>query len=190
MIWLVACAAVHPIPHTSPVTLAGRFEVTVPDDWTVARNVRGPLGQHVSLHDPDGSTAITIDLVREDRSSRRLPLSLVVDTYAVESGRGRGIQSEHLAQDTLVVADRTAFATTVQRRIGPHERLVSTVGLRGDDHLAVLTLHTVLDAPASVTIAWDRVLESFALPLDPPPDVPPFLEDARDLERIETGVLE
>lgn len=187
---LLACAAVHPIPDSHPATLAGRFEVSVPDEWTVARNVRGPLGQHLSLHDPSGASSITIDLVREDRGSRELPLSLVVDTYAVELGRGRGISSEHLAQDVLVVADRTAFATTVRRRVGPHERLASTVGLRGDDHLAVLTLHTVDDAPASVTLAWDLVLESFQLPLDPPPDVPPFLDDVRDLERIETGLLE
>lgn len=190
MILALGCAAVHPIPDSHPPTLGGRFEVTVPQDWTVERNVKGPLGQHLALHAPTGESSITIDLVREDRRSRELPLSLVVDTYAVELGRGRGIASEHLAQDELVVADRRAFATTVQRQIGPYQRLASTVGLRGDDHLAVLTLHTVPEAPSTVTQAWDVVLESFALPLDPPPDEPPFWDDVRDLHRIETGDLE
>jgi len=188
MIWALAgcLRAVAPIEGTEPTVWTGRVELAVPAGWEVVRNVKGPLGQHVTLHGPHGD-AITVDLLREDRRSRRLPLSVLVDTYAVEQGRSRGIQSQHIAQHHLSVDDREAFATTVERNIGPHTRTASTVGLRGDDVVVFLTLHA---DSAHAAKAWDTVLGSFDLPQDSEPTDPPFFEDLEMDRRLESGILE
>ena len=188
MIWLaLGCLrAVHPIPDSQPARVTGRIEVAVPTGWELARNVRGPLGHHVALHGPDDSS-ITIDLLHEDRPTRDLPLSIVVDTYAVELGRGRGVQSEHQSQHRIEVADREAWATTVERRVGPHTRTASTVGVRGDDVVVFLTLHA--DSELSL-LAWEQVLSSFQLPHDVEPPPPPFAEDLEIEHRLDSGKLD
>ncbi|HJN77585.1 MAG TPA: hypothetical protein QGF58_26940 [Myxococcota bacterium] len=188
MIWLaLGCLrAVQHIPESHPETWTGRLEVAVPAGWELVRNVRGPLGQHLALHGPDGSS-ITIDLLREDARSRELPLSVVVDTYAVELGRGRGIESDHHAQHQLEVAERSAWATTVERRVGPHTRTASTVGLRGEKVVVFLTLHANSE---DSSLAWEQVLTSFDLPLDAPPETPPFAEDLAAERRLDSGKLD
>ena len=186
MLPLLGClSAVRQVPDSRPETWTGRLEFVLPEAWEMERNVRGPLGQHVALHGPEGSS-ITIDLLREDRRSRQLPLSVVVDTYAVELGRGRGIQNTHQHQDHLVLADREAWATTVTRHVGPHARVATVVGVRGEGVVVFLSLHADSDEALK---AWSTVLSTFDLPLDEPPDTPPFAEDLEIDRRLESGVL-
>jgi hypothetical protein len=167
---LLACRAVHPIVGVTPATVAGpRIVVEIPPGWELDRNRRSPINQHLSLFNEQHASAINIDLVREDRSTRDLPLSLVTEGLALNGGRFMGIDSEHNATHELTVADREAWAVTTVRRHGPNERLISTVALRGNDHLAVLTLNTGTDAPPVVVLGWSQVLDSFEMPLDPAP---------------------
>jgi hypothetical protein len=183
---LTACLvkAVQPLPE-HPEVLTGRFELVVPQGWETTRNGRGLGSHHLTLASPDGTSAITVDLIREDRTSRQLPLVVLVEGYAVDSGRGRGIESERLGSDRLDVAGREAWAVTVKRHSGPNERLASTVGLRGEQHLALLTLHTRAGAPSSVASAWSVVLDSFELPRELPVETPPFLDEALDEAAID-----
>lgn len=175
---IAACArAVHPVPGTA--TLDGSFAVVVPEGWSVARN-RRVLGNHqVMLRSPDGSSAITVELLREDRGTRDLPLSLVADTFLLETGRSLGVASEPLDLRRLEVSGREAWVATVERRHGPNARLTSAVFLRGDRHLAVLTLLVAPTTPGSVVLAWDAVLSSFELH-EPPPDEAPFARNAAE----------
>ena len=175
--------AVRPLPE-HPEVLSGRFEVVVPEGWAVTRNGRGLGSHHLTLASPDGASAITVDLIREDRSSRQLALAALVEGYALESGRGVGIESERLGSDHLAVAGREAWAVTVKRRSGPNERLASTVGLRGEDHLVLLTLHTRPEAKGAAG-AWSVVLDSFELPEEHPGTDPAFLQNALDEAAID-----
>lgn len=168
----LACRAVHPVPGVLPTTVAGaRIEVEVPPNWELDHNRRNPINQHVSLLHPGTNSAITIDLVREDRDTRDLPLSMIAEGLALQDGRILGIQADHRGTHELEVADREAWAVTAVQRHGPNERLVSTVVLRGTQHLAVLVLNTSLDAPPVVVMGWSQVLDSLVLPLDPAPDL-------------------
>ncbi len=181
MLFLLACRAVHGVPGVIPTTVAGpRLVVEVPHGWELDHNRRNPINQHISLLNEAWNSAITIDLVREDRSTRALPLSMVAEGLALEDGRSMGIESDHRATHELEVAEREAWAVTSMQRHGPNERLVSTVALRGNEHLVVLVLNTSLDAPPVVVLGWSQVLDTLVLPMDPPPEV--RLVDPLDLE--------
>lgn len=180
---ILACArAVHPVPGT-PV-LDGSFALVVPEDWEMVRNHRVMGNAQVMLRSPDGSSAITVELLREDRSTRDLPLSLVADTFYLETGRSLGVSSEPLNLQRLEVSGREAWASTVERRHGPNTRLTSAVFLRGDRHMAVLTLLVGPSTPATVLLAWDTVLSSFELH-EPPPQDAPFARDAAEEARLD-----
>lgn len=157
----------------------------LPEGWQVVRNARA-LGNHwVTLASPEQSTAITIELVREDSRSRALPLHMLADVLPLEAGRSLGLQSMPMAHHQIELAGREAWATTVKRRHGPEERLVSALYSRVDQHLLVLTLHTLAEAPKEVLTGWDTVMSTLWLPADPAPEVAPFQDHARDEAALE-----
>lgn len=181
MIWLLACRAVHVVPYQTPVTVTGpRLEVEVPTGWSLEHNRRNPVNQHLSLAHDTHNSLITVDLIREDRSTTDLPLSMVAEGLALQDGRLFGIESLHTGTHRLEVAGREAWAVTTTQSHGPNEQLVSTVALRAEKHMAVLSLRTSLEAPPVVVQGWGQVLQSFRLPADPAPE--PNLLDEGDRE--------
>ncbi|MED5374714.1 MAG: hypothetical protein VX899_27090 [Myxococcota bacterium] len=195
LLLLTAClAAVHPIPGTQPQQLLGQVAFELPQDWEVVVNNRAFGNHHVLLRSPPAQQAVvTIDLVREGRRTRELDLRIVAETYALDRGRSLDIEAKLLAHHQLEVADREAWAVTVQRRHGPNEQLASTVALRGSEHLALLTLSTPLEAGVAAAVPWGQILDSFALPGDPvDPNAPIFPRDAElenELDGLPSGGL-
>jgi len=166
ILYLLACLAVKP----GLSGWEGAFHFQHPKGWEVVKNHRF-LGRHVVvLENRDGPGHITLELYREDRSTRKKPLSLVADVYAANLGWRQGYVITPVAQHQLLVADREAWASDVVRTHGPHRRLASVVMLRGDGRVAVITLSTEEDSPHNVYYAFDQVLSSFDLPDDPPPE--------------------
>jgi hypothetical protein len=124
---------------------------------------------------------VTIDLVREAKQTRGLDLLIVGEGYALDHGRSLGIEASVTGHHRLEVDNREAWAITTLRKHGPHERMQSTVVLRGSEHLAILSLHTLPEADPAVVADWGQILDSFHLMGDPAPEIAPFARDA-DLE--------
>jgi len=151
----------------------GRFALDAPRAWEVTRNYRFLGNSFFTLTAPDRRSAITVEMIRESQRERRLPLRLVSDTLVVNVGRSSGIEAHVIGQHELLVAERLAWATTAVRRHGPHERLASQIALRGERHVFLITLHTPPGGVPDAAIAWQRVIDSFAIPGEPaPPDAP------------------
>ncbi len=151
----------------------GDFALDAPSSWEITRNYRFLGNSFFTLTAPDRGSAITVEMIRETHRQRRLPLRLVSDVLTVNVGRASGIEAEVIAQHELLVAERRAWATTAVRRHGPQERLASQVALRGERHVVLVTLHTPLGGVPGASLAWQRVLDSLALPGEPAPaDIP------------------
>ena len=183
MLWLLGCLrAVHPVDGAPTPRLEGSISVELPVGWQVKVNSRAFGNHHLLLDSPDPTTQVTIDLVREAKQTRSLDLLIVGEGYALDHGRSLGIQAAVTGHHRLEVDNREAWAITTLRKHGPHERMQFTVVLRGSEHLAILSLHTVSQADPSVADDWGQILDSFHLMGDPAPDLPPFARDA-EMER-------
>jgi len=179
VLWLLGCLhAVHPVDGAPTPRLEGSLSVELPDGWEVKVNHRAFGNHHLLLNSPDPSTQVTIDLVREAKQTRSLDLLIVGEGYALDHGRSLGIQAAVTGHHRLEVDNREAWAITTLRKHGPHERMQFTVVLRGSEHLAILSLHTLPQADPSVAADWGQILDSFHLMGDPAPDLPPFARDA------------
>ena len=182
MLLLLGCLrAVHPVEGAPTPRLEGRIAVELPSGWEVSRNSRAFGNHHLLLNSPDPSTQVTIDLVREAKQTRHLDLLIVGEGYAVDHGRSLGIEAAVTGHHRLEVDNREAWAITTLRKHGPHERMQSTVVLRGSEHLAILSLHTLPEADPGLVADWGQILDSFHLMGDPAPETAPFARDA-DLE--------
>ncbi len=70
----------------------GDLEVAAPPGWEVTRNYRFFGNQLFTLIDPEGDAAVTIELHKENRDSRALPLLLVSDALTMNQGRSLGVR--------------------------------------------------------------------------------------------------
>lgn len=182
---LLGCLrAVHPVEGAPVPRLEGRLSVELPEGWAVRKNSRAFGNHHLLLDSPDPTTQVTIDLVREAKQTRELDLLIVSEGYALDHGRSLGIEAALTGHHRLEVDGREAWAVTTLRKHGPHERMQSTVLLRGSEHLAILSLHTVQEADPRVVADWGQILDSFHLVGDPAPELPPFARDAE----LELGI--
>lgn len=185
MLLLLGCLrAVHPVEGAPVPRLEGRISVELPQGWEVKRNTRAFGNHHLLLHSPEPSTLVTIDLVREGKQTRDLDLLIVSEGYALDHGRSLGIEAALTGHHQLEVDGREAWAVTTLRKHGPHERMQSTVLLRGSTHLAILSLHTLPEADPGLVADWGQILDSFHLVGDPAPEQPPFARDAE----LELGI--
>jgi hypothetical protein len=176
---LLGCLrAVHPVEGAPTPRLEGRISVELPAGWEVKANSRAFGNHHLLLDSPDPTTQVTIDLVREAKQTRSLDLLIVGEGYALDHGRSLGIQATVTGHHRLEVDNREAWAITTLRKHGPHERMQSTVVLRGSEHLAILSLHTLPEADPGVVAGWGQILDSFHLMGDPAPELAPFARDA------------
>jgi hypothetical protein len=176
---LSACV---PATHHGQSRPTDSFSLDVPAQWQVIRN-RRLLGHHqLVLQAPDKCCTIVVERRREDRFSRELPLSLLADTLPLQAGRIHGMAGEPIAHHKLDLRGREAWATTLIRHNGPRSWLVTSIFLRADGDLFILTLAYPRNAGSSVSLAWERVVNSFDIPGSPAPDTPPwdpepFLDD-------------
>ena len=151
-------------------SFSGQFVVEQPRDWVVVRNQRFLGNGLLVMRAPDDSATITIEWMREGRATRALPLRLVSDTLAVNLGRKQGVEAEFLGQHQIEVDGWEAWVTTAVRRSGPHARMVSVVAIRIEGRIALITLHTLPGGVSASMQAWQRVLESFTVPDQRPPE--------------------
>jgi hypothetical protein len=95
-------------------------------------------------------------------------------------GRGRnlGYRTELLGSQEILVAERRAWATTYRFTHGPHGRTGSSVYLRADRFLVILTLQGLDNMPTEVIPMWSAFLDSFALPEWAAEEVPLFEPEA------------
>ncbi len=171
-----------PAVHQGQGVWKGTFALEAPALWEVTRN-RRLLGHHeLILRAPNRCCTIAVERLRETRSTRDLPLSLIADALPLQAGRIHGIVSEPIAHHQIELQGREAWATTLMRHNGPYSWMETAIYTRADGGLYVLTLDYPTNANASVVRAWERVLSSFDIPGATPPTAPPwepepFLDD-------------
>ncbi|MCB9744555.1 MAG: hypothetical protein H6740_18310 [Alphaproteobacteria bacterium] len=176
----VSCAqALRPVPGSEPLRYEGELAFELPEGWALTRQRRLLSQQAVTLTTPHSGSAVTVKRVREGEVSRGLPLSIVAEVLSVDAGRSLGVDSTLVGLQQLDVDGREAWVATVRRRHGPVERIESSVYVRGERHLVIVSLHTNGDAPVEVLRDWDGLLGSLDLVTEPPPPSAPFAADAR-----------
>ncbi len=154
--------------------LEGVVQLRAPEGWRPVRNRRFARHHELILRSPDGCCTITVEVLPLDRRSAELPLDLLADTLPLEMGRDQGLAAEPLARHQILVDGREAWAITYRLHHGPHRRLATSVVVRDDRYLALLTLSLPDTAPPEVLSAWDGLLDSLRLPGPVDPDAPPF----------------
>lgn len=145
-----------------------------PLHWELVKNQRVFRNRLVVFEAPDDCCFIRVEALVEGNEARSLPLSIVADVHTLGRGRNLGVHMELLGSQDILVAERQAWATTYRYTHGPHARTGTSVYLRADRYLVVLTLQGLDDMPLAVVPLWDAFLESVQLPEWAPEDVPLF----------------
>lgn len=140
-----------------------RFDLDLPEGWVVTRNMRVLDNDLFAARSPAGDAVVSIELIRSDRRSRRLPLDLLAETRALHRGRAFGYENTRWRTDHVVVDGREAWAVTGRRTWRFVESDYSLVVTRTGSHVALLTLDTPVGGLDPATAAWSGVLESFRL---------------------------
>jgi len=155
--------------------LTGRVCFTVDPDWELRRNYRWFGTQHVALAPNPPSRSLTIDLRKTHGEGEDLPLDLVAEGVVGEFGRALGIVTEAYDEREIALAGYRAVALTGIRRHGPRRMEFTAWVARPPGRLLVVQLQTPPGELQGEILLLQRVLESFRLPLDPPP--PDTLEE-------------
>jgi len=152
----------------------GIFAFQAPSGWYESQNRRSFRNYSVVLEAPDSCCVIQIELIHEGDDSASIPIEVVAESYSVGRGRHMGMQSRLIANDHILVDNREARAVTLVRTHGPVTRYASSVFIRTDDGLAVLTLTWAPETSLDTIALWGRLLDSFSLPNTSRPEQPPF----------------
>jgi hypothetical protein len=127
------------------------FEVVPPAGWAIARNARAFGNRELVLRSPDGKASLSVLWVREDATSREVPLDLVAETRALGLGRAAGFATTLHDTRWIALDGRPAVAVTGATRWargdGPggvhdarQEGEVSLVAAREDGHVLFLVM--------------------------------------------------
>ncbi len=154
-------------PPASHAQDAGRFDLAVPAGWEVSRNRRWFGNDSFRLDNSTSRSTISLQLIRSDSASRRIPLDLLAETRALSTGRSLGIESAATRMDHVALDGHEAWAVTGQRRWRLVTSDFSTVVARVGDHVAILTLEAPRDGLNAAAGAWSVVLDSLRFPEDP-----------------------
>ncbi|MES2645008.1 MAG: hypothetical protein V4850_36315 [Myxococcota bacterium] len=156
----------------------GRFDLVVPDGWSITENRRW-LGNDVfTLADPAARATISIQLVRVDAPSADVPLDLLAEARALSMGRSLGVVNSRSDMHQIAVDGHEAWAVTGRRRWQFVEGDYTAVFAHVGRHLAAVTLQTPSGALDRSLRGWAIVLESLRFPRDPvPADAPHFEPD-------------
>ena len=155
----------------------GDLSLTPPEGWEEVQN-RALMGnQSIVLESPDSCCVVQAELVREDENSLQLPLDIIAELYTVGRGRKAGFQSELISTDELLIDGRRAQAVTVVRHHEATTRFATSIFIRADGEIAILTLSWNRFAPPELMPQWERLIDSFALPNASRPEDPPFTID-------------
>ena len=166
---------------------SGIFSLRAPIGWEEIQNRKSWNNYSLVLEAPDNCCVIQVELIQEGADSMAQPIEVVAELYAVGRGRHMGMQSTLIANNQILVDDREARAITVARAHGPVVRYASSVFIRTDEGLAVLTLTWTPDTSLDAIEIWERVLDSFSLPYAARPEQPPF-EPIVTTEQLELEV--
>lgn len=140
---------------------AGRFDLGVPEGFSVTRNYRWFGNDFLVL--ARGKEAIEVARYREDARSRRVPLDLLVEARGLDWGRRFGVGSGRDGLHEIMVDGRQAWVVSGRRRWRWVEMGYTTVALRGRTHLVMLTgMAPAADFEAFVP-AWGELLDAFTL---------------------------
>jgi hypothetical protein len=153
---------------------SGIFSLQTPNGWTETQNRKSWRNYSLVLESPNNCCVIQVEILNEGADSASRPLEVVAELYAVGRGRHMGMQSNLIANDQILVDNREARAITVSRVHGPVVRYASSVFIRTNKGLAVLTLTWIPEASLESIAIWERVLDSFSLPTASRPEQPPF----------------
>ncbi|MFN7147823.1 MAG: hypothetical protein ACK4YP_28895, partial [Myxococcota bacterium] len=148
----------------------GRFDLAVPPGWEVTKNRRWFGNDFFVLTDDAARASITIELVRDDASSRRLPLDLLAETRALSMGRSLGIESTRSRLHQIELDGHEAWAVTGTRRWKFAVADYSAVIARAGRHVAQVTLQAPHGQLDRALVGWSIVLETLTFPQDRIPD--------------------
>ena len=149
--------------------LTGRVCFSVEPGWDLKQNYRWFGTQHIALAPDPPSRSLTVDLRRIRGEGEDLPLDLVAEGVVGEFGRSMGIVTEATDEREIVLAGYRAVALTGTRRHGPRQMDFTAWVARPPGSLLVVQLLTPPGELQREVLLLQRVLESFRLPLDPPP---------------------
>ncbi|MDP2308130.1 MAG: hypothetical protein Q8P18_19070 [Pseudomonadota bacterium] len=156
----------------------GRFDLVVPDGWTITQNRRW-LGNDVFvLVEPAARATITIQLLRVDAASADVPLDLLAETRALSMGRTLGVVNSRSEMHHIALDDHEAWAVTGRRKWQFVEGDYTAVFARVGPHVAAITLQAPAGQLDTVLLGWSIVLQTLRFPRDPiSPDAPQFEVD-------------
>ena len=152
----------------------GVFSLRAPNDWHEIQNRKSWRNYSLVLEAPNNCCVIQVELIHEGEDSASRSIEVVAELYAVGRGRHMGMQSNLIANNQILVDNREARAVTVSRVHGPTVHYASSVFIRTDKGLAVLTLTWTPTTSLDAIDEWERVLDSFSLPTASRPEQPPF----------------
>ncbi len=152
----------------------GRFDLVVPDGWTVTRNYRW-LGADTVVLDGEGAS-ISVN-VRREVGTGHLPLDLVASVRALSWGRRVGVENAILAEHEIEVDARRAAAVTGLRRWRTARTAYTMVLMRGGGWTVELVLHAPEHELDPHAAAWAAFLSGFRLSCPPEPDGPLYEDD-------------
>lgn len=153
----------------------GRFDLDPPSGWSVTRNTRFFGNDFFTLRAPTAPVTVSIECIRLDARSRRLPPDLLAETRALHMGRALGVDNVGWRMDRIDVDGHEAWAMTGRRTWHAAEADFTLLAVRLRDHVAFVTLQTPVGGLGAATPAWAGLLESLRFPRDPvAPDAPLF----------------
>ncbi len=153
----------------------GRFDLRVPDGWTITQNRRW-LGTDVfTMSDPAARATISLQLVHADAGSAGLPLDLLAEARALSMGRELGVENSREEMHQIALDGHEAWAVTGRRRwkfvTADYTAVFARVGAR----VAALTFQAPSGELDASLLGWSVVLDTLRFPRDPvPPDAPHF----------------
>lgn len=149
--------------------LLGRVSFEVEPGWELTRNYRWLGSHHVQLSPAPPSSVLTVDLIRTGPGGEQLPLDLVAEGVVGQLGRKMGMRTIATGKHEIELAGRRAIALTGTRHHGPHHTEFTAWVARTPGRLLIVQLQAPPGQLEQHTRLLTRLLESFELPLEPPP---------------------
>ncbi len=155
--------------HRVDDQLLGRVSFAVEPGWEITRNYRWLGSHHVQLSPQPPSSVLTVDLIRTGPGGEQIPLDLVAEGVVGQLGRKLGMRTVATGKHEIELADRRAIALTGTRHHGPHHTEFTAWVARTPGRLLIVQLQAPPGQLEQHTRLLTRLLESFELPLEPPP---------------------
>jgi len=149
--------------------LLGRVSFEVEPGWELTRNYRWLGSHHVQLMPSPPDSTLTVDLMRTGPGGEDLPLDLLAEVVVGELGRKLGMRTVATHEHEILLAGRRTIALTGSRHHGPHSLDFTAWVTRTPRHLLIVQLQAPPGTLPEHTRLLQRMLESFELPMEPPP---------------------